>query len=403
MRYARGLAVLVALAACAVARDNPLTTRAALAFGRGGGGAGLAEPLAAAGQAEALALLGLIARDAIPPETETARAFWKRGGQRLTHGSAALGRAYQLGQLGLRPIPRARWPITSAPPLPEAAVAEVNLIGWWQAARSAIPTGPRCRARLADLAEEGIPGAAVTLAEMLATGRGGSSDPDRARGSRRRRRSVAIRRRCGFWDGCELQGVGGAWTCAGGPRGRWNARRAGNGGGGDGSGAPASRRNGLPPDPGPRATGSNGRRGGGWLGRNASRAASGRRGRQRTRRSRARLCALPRGRRAGHRGGDPWAGAGLLGRGGARARPAGRAATMTRAALAGFPRALNDLGVMAETGAGGEATDPERAAELYEAAARAGDALGRVEPRRSPAEPGPRPPTGGGLCLVPLG
>jgi TPR repeat protein len=48
---------------------------------------------------------------------------------------------------------------------------------------------------------------------------------------------------------------------------------------------------------------------------------------------------------------------------------------MTRAALAGFPRALNDLGVMAETGVGG-APDPERAAELYEAAARAGDPLG---------------------------
>jgi TPR repeat protein len=48
---------------------------------------------------------------------------------------------------------------------------------------------------------------------------------------------------------------------------------------------------------------------------------------------------------------------------------------MTRAALAGFPRALNDLGVMAETGVG-EAPDPERAAELYEAAARAGDTLG---------------------------
>jgi TPR repeat protein len=47
---------------------------------------------------------------------------------------------------------------------------------------------------------------------------------------------------------------------------------------------------------------------------------------------------------------------------------------MTRAALAGFPRALNDLGVMAETGVGGRPTP--RAAELYEAAARAGDTLG---------------------------
>jgi TPR repeat protein len=53
----------------------------------------------------------------------------------------------------------------------------------------------------------------------------------------------------------------------------------------------------------------------------------------------------------------------------------GRAAVMTRAATAGFPRALNDLGVMGKP-ARAARPDASRAAELYEAAARAGDALG---------------------------
>jgi TPR repeat protein len=82
----------------------------------------MAEPLAAAGQAEALALLGLIARDAIPPDIDTARAYLRNAAASgsLT-AEAALGRAYQLGQLGLPPDTARACIISSAPPLQEAA------------------------------------------------------------------------------------------------------------------------------------------------------------------------------------------------------------------------------------------------------------------------------------------
>jgi TPR repeat protein len=82
------------------------------------------------GQTEALALLGLIARDAIPPETETARALLETS---AASGSptalVALGRAHQLGQLGLTPDPSAALLAYERAVAAGSAVAEVNLIG----------------------------------------------------------------------------------------------------------------------------------------------------------------------------------------------------------------------------------------------------------------------------------
>jgi len=78
-------------------------------------------------------------------------------------------------------------------------------------------------------------------------------------------------------------------------------------------------------------------------------------------------------------------------------------AVMTRAAAAGFPRAINDLGVMMETGVGGRSRPGPRGGALRGRGA-GGRHAGGVEPRRSAADPhawSHRP--GGRLRLVPLG
>ena len=76
--------------------------RAAFASGLRDEASRLAEPLAAAGQAEALALLGLIARDSVPPETERARTLLETAAASGAPTALnALGRAYQSGGLGL--------------------------------------------------------------------------------------------------------------------------------------------------------------------------------------------------------------------------------------------------------------------------------------------------------------
>jgi TPR repeat protein len=225
------------------------------------------------------------------------------------------------------------------------------------------PDWPMLRARLGELAEDGIPGAAVMLAEMLATGRGGRARPR----SRARLAEAAAER--GDPHGLRLLG----WMRLAGRRRRVDA--------------PAGSRR--------------------WNGPGA--------GRERRRRRRIWGCCIATERRgcrpilqaardwferARAEAGDGWGAthlARLLGDGddsvpddpasafalfragdargiaaathglalaywdGRRAPDPGRArAVMTRAALAGFPRAFNDLGVMAETGVGGAPDPPAR-------------------------------------------
>jgi TPR repeat protein len=229
MRYAPGLAVLVALAV-PVAGQSLDDARTALAFGRVDAARAMAEPLAAAGQAEALALLGLIARDAIPPDIDTALAYLRSA---AASGSptaeAALGRAYQLGQLGLPPDTARAYDHFERAAAAGSRVAEVNLIALVASGALGDPDWPALRARLGDLAEEGIPGATVTLAEMLATGRGRELDPDRARrlaeAAAERGDPQALR----LLGWMRLQGVGGAVDAPAGLAALERAAMAGNG------------------------------------------------------------------------------------------------------------------------------------------------------------------------------
>jgi TPR repeat protein len=377
MRCAPGLAVLVVLAVPAAGQSLD-DARTALASGRVDDARAMAKPLAAAGQAEALALLGLIARDAIPPETETALAYLRSAAASgAPTAEAALGRAYQLGQLGL-----ARDPARAVDHFERAAtagsrVAEVNLIALVAARALGDPDWPALRTRLEDLAEDGIPGAAVALAEILATGRGGALDPDRARrlaeDASERGDPQALR----LLGWMRLQGVGGSPDVAAGLETLERAARFGNGAAATDLGLlHRDGAEGLAVDP---ATARD------WFER-AAEAGDGWGATHLARLLSDGDAAVPD---------DPAQALALLGAGDARGiaaathglalahwdgagtppDPQAARATMTRAALAGFPRALNDLGVMAETGVG-NAPDPARAAELYEAAARAGDTLG---------------------------
>jgi TPR repeat protein len=119
----RTLVLVLGLLAAPLDAQSLDDARAAFAMtGRVEEAARLARPLAAAGQAEALALLGLIARDAIPPEVETARALLESA---AASGSptalVALGRAHQTWAAWPSPDPRRALAfITSAPWLQEA-------------------------------------------------------------------------------------------------------------------------------------------------------------------------------------------------------------------------------------------------------------------------------------------
>jgi hypothetical protein len=174
------------------------------------------------------------------------------------------------------------------------------------------PDWPALRARLGDLAEEGIPGAAVTLAEMLATGRGERTPIARAAGGGRRggRGDPQALRLLG-WMRCK--GVGGAWTAPAGLAALERAAMAGNGAAATDLGLHRDGRA-CRPILQPRATGSNARPRRAMAGAQRTSRGSWATGTTAYPTIPARLCALPRGRRAGHRGGHPWPGAGLLGR-----------------------------------------------------------------------------------------
>jgi TPR repeat protein len=336
--------------------------RAALASGRSAEASRLAEPLAAAGQTEALAILGIIARDAIPPETERARALLETS---AASGSltalVAMGRAHQLGQLGLTPDPSAALQAYEQAVAAGSAVAEVNLIGLIASGALGDPDWPALRSRLAVLAEEHVPGAAVALAEMLATGRGGVLEPSRARAlaaDAGAQGNAGAMRLLGWM---QIQGVGGPVDREAGLA---LLRRAA----GLGHGAAATDLGLLEPAAADAWFERAALAGDGWGATHLAR----------------RLSDIDPSRavalfEAGDARGIPAATHGLAlaywdGTGAAVDLVMARR-LMVRAAAAGFPRALNDLGVMWETGAGGD-PDPVRAAEHYEAAARAGDPLG---------------------------
>jgi TPR repeat protein len=371
----RTLVLVFGLLAAPLDAQSLDDARAAFAMTRVEEAARLARPLAAAGQAEALALLGLIARDSIPPEVETARALLESA---AASGSptalVALGRAHQTGELGLRPDPGRALAFYERAVVAGSRVAEVNVIGLVASGALGEPDWPMLRRRLSALAETDVPGAAVTLAEMLATGRGGLLDPDRARAVAAESRDPRAMRLLGWML---LQGVGGAHDAQAGRVLLSRAALAGNGAAATDLGLlHRDGHAGLQPD----AEAARGwfergaRAGDGWgathLARLLSDAdmsvaddpvlafglylAGDARG----------IAAATHGLALAH-----WDGIGT------RPDPAAARSVMARAAAAGFPRAINDLGVMAETGVGGD-PDPTRAAELYEAAARAGDTLG---------------------------
>jgi TPR repeat protein len=192
----RGLcSVLILAASTATSGAQTIdAARTALAAGRIAEAVRLAEPLAAAGQAEALALLGLAARDAIPPDIDTARAFLETA---AANGSptalTALGRAYQSGQLGLTPDPVRALDHYERAVAAGSVVAEVNVLGLLSGGAFGDPDWPALRSRLAELAEAGTPGAAAMLAMVLATGTGGAADADGR--ARRGGRCLRTRRR----------------------------------------------------------------------------------------------------------------------------------------------------------------------------------------------------------------
>ncbi len=375
-----GLAVFAALTALGGqgAAQSLDAARDALASGRIDEAARLAEPLAAAGHAEALALLGLIARDAIPPDTDTARALLETAAASgAPTALVALGRAYQRGELGLRTDASRALDHYERAMAAGSEVAEVNLIGLVASGAVGVPDWPVLRERLEELAGASTRGAGAMLAEMLATGRGGEADPARARDLAETATEAGDPRAMRLLGWLLIQGVGGAADAVAGRAMLDRAARAGEGAAATDLGLlHRDGGAGLAPDIAAARD---------WF----ERAARARDGWGAT--HLARLLsdgdpAVPddpaRARdlfSAGDARGIPAATHGLaiaywdgFGTG---ADPAAARSLMTRAAAAGLPRAINDLGVMMETGVAGD-PDPIRAAALYEAAARAGDTLG---------------------------
>lgn len=338
----------------------------------------LAEPLAAAGQVEALALLGLIARDRPVPDVGEARAL-------LTSAAAsgsvtamvALGRAHEMGELGLRPDPVTALSYYEQAIAAGSAVAEVNLIGLISRGALGVPDWSALHTRLAELVDDGVPGARVMLAESFATGRGGSVDPQAAwdvlRPAVVHGEGAATRLRAWML----IQGVGGDPDRAEGRALLEQAARAGHG--------PAATDLGLlhltgawraPVDTREAAEWFETavRFGDGWAALHLARLLSDGRGEVPDDPARA----IDLLRFADGLGIGPathalalayWDGEGVdvdL----RRARE-----LMDRAAAYRIPRALNDLGVMTETGIWGD-PNPDAARDLYEAAARGGDAIG---------------------------
>jgi len=371
------LAVLGALGGPGAAQSLD-AARDALASGRIDEAARLAEPLAAAGHAEALALLGLIARDAIPPDTDTARALLETAAASgAPTALVALGRAYQRGEIGLRADPARALDHYERAVAAGSEVAEVNLIGLVASGALGAPDGPALRARLEELAGAGTRGAASMLAEILATGRGGAADPVRARDLAEFAAEAGDPRAMRLLGWLLIQGVGGAADAAAGRAMLDRAARAGEGAAATDLGL-LHRDGGAGLSPDILAARDWFERaataGDGWGATHLARLLSD--GDPAVPDAPARAFDLYR---AADARGIPAATHGLAiahwdGLGTER-DPMTARAVMTRAAAAGFPRAINDLGVMMETGVGGD-PDPARAAELYEAAARAGDTLG---------------------------
>jgi hypothetical protein len=274
MRYARSWC----LALPRRPTPNPLTTRAtalaAVAWTRrapgraagrcgAGGGAGASRPDRArrhpAGYRDRARLLRNLRRPADRP-----RLWWRSGGR----------------------IRRAAWP------RPTRAVR-------WRSFRARRrcrkprgggqrdrPRGKRCprRSRLARAARPwrrwrrtACPGAAVMLARCWRPGAAGAG-PRRARAWRCRGGARRSHVRCAFWAGCSSRASAARGREAG-LASLERAALAGNGAAATDLGLLHGATDGLPPDPRPRATGSNGAAGGRWLGRHPSRAAAGRRGR----------------------------------------------------------------------------------------------------------------------------
>jgi hypothetical protein len=219
----------------------------------------MAEPLAAAGQAEALALLGLIARDAIPPDIDTALAYLrKRGGQRLTHGGGGA------------------WPGLSAWAAWPAARYRARLRSFRARRRCRKPRGGgqpdragcKWRARRSRLARASRPAGGPGGGGH--SRRGGDSGGDAGDGAGRRagprsrprswpRRSAAIRSALRLLGWMRLQGVGGAVDAPAGLAALERAAMAGNGAAATDLGLLHRDGTGVPSDPAPRATGSGAR------------------------------------------------------------------------------------------------------------------------------------------------
>jgi TPR repeat protein len=371
------LAVLITMGGPGPAQSLD-AAREALASGRSDEAARLAEPLAAAGHAEALALLGLIARDAIPPDTDIALTLLETAAASgAPTALVALGRAYQSGELGLRADAARALDHYERAIAARSEVAEVNLIGLVASGALGAPHWPALQDRLQVLAGAGTHGAAAMLAEMLATGRAGDVQPERARALVEAAAEAGDARAMRLMGWLLMQGVGGPADAGAGRALLERAARAGDA-------AAATDLGLLHRDGGaglaPEISSARGwferaaLAGDGWGATHLARLLSD--GDPAVPDDPARALDLYR---AGDARGVPAATHGLaialwdgLGTG---SDPVAARSVMTRAAAAGFARAINDLGVMLETGVASD-PDPTRAAELYEAAALAGDTLG---------------------------
>jgi TPR repeat protein len=163
------------------------------------------------------------------PRPRPRARFWKRRRRAARRTvSWRLGRAHQLGQLGLAPDAAEALAHYDRAAAAGSAVAEVNIIGL--VARGALgdPDWPRLSAGWRQLAEDGVPGAAVMLADVLAAGRGGIADPIRARDVAAEAAGRGDQRALRLLAWMELQGVGGWRDVTRGLRTLDRAWRAGN-------------------------------------------------------------------------------------------------------------------------------------------------------------------------------
>lgn len=334
----------------------------------------IAEPLAQAGDAGALALLALAAaRDGSASTGETLTQLQAAAAAGSARAAFALGQVHQAGGLGLiADASRAVEAYGRAARLGHSP-AEVALVGLLMQSGT---DATALRARLENLVAEDAPGADLLLARMLAEGLGGVPDPARARQLAHQALDGGVPGAQRLVGWMTLQGVDSAPDPDRAMALLQDAAETDPAAATDLGLLHRDGGAGLRRDPARAAVWflSASARGDGWAAYHLARLLSdGEDSVTDDRAQAARLMSLADRRgvaAASHRVALMlWDGVGVQ-----ADLPAARAA-MERAVTRGYPLALNDLGAMVEGGVGRPA-DAARAAELYRAAAGAGDVLG---------------------------